>query len=253
MSEYRLYNGDCLEVMGGLPDRSVDCVVCDLPYFGVVEFDFDNQWASLDEYLGWVEMLVAEYARLAKDNANVFLFTSRQYNRHICALLDRYFDERRIIVWCRKRGFNTTRGHALASGYEPICYYSRGEAVFNNLKIKPDTKRKEYTEGMLRDGICLSDVWSDIPALPHNSKERTSHPTQKPIALMERIVLLGSNEGDTVLDNCMGSGSTGVACVNTGRNFIGIEVDRHYFGVAEQRIRESERKCTEEQNRRKLW
>lgn len=253
MSEYRLYNGDCLEVMRGLPDKSVDCVVCDLPYFGVVDFDFDNQWASLDEYLGWVERLVAEYARLAKDNANVFLFTSRQYNRHICVLLDRYFDERRIIVWCRKRGFNATRGHALASGYEPICYYSRGEAVFNNLKIKPDIKRKEYTEGMLRDGICLSDVWSDIPALPHNSKERTSHPTQKPIALMERIVLLGSNEGDTVLDNCMGSGSTGVACVNTGRNFIGIEVDRHYFGVAEQRIRESGRRCAEEQNRRKLW
>lgn len=125
--------------------------------------------------------------------------------------------------------------------------------MFNNLKIKPDIKRKEYTEGMLRDGICLSDVWSDIPALPHNSKERTSHPTQKPIALMERIVLLGSNEGDTVLDNCMGSGSTGVACVNTGRNFIGIEVDRHYFGVAEQRIRESGRRCAEEQNRRKLW
>ena len=89
---------------------------------------------------------------------------------------------------------------------------------------------------MLKDGVSLSDVWTDIPALPHNAKEKVAHPTQKPIKLMERIVEMFTNEGDTVLDFCMGSGSTGVACKNLNRNFIGIEKDENYFNIAKTRI-----------------
>ena len=161
-------------------------------------------------------------------------------NRKICYILVQYFYERRIIIWARKRGFNNTRGHALASGYEPIAYYSKSgcEPVFNNIKVKPNTKRKEYTEGMLKDGVSLSDVWTDIPALPHNSKEKTNHPTQKPVSLMERIVSISTNEGDVVLDGCMGSGSTGVACLNLGRDFIGFEIDKGFYDIAKRRISE---------------
>lgn len=89
---------------------------------------------------------------------------------------------------------------------------------------------------MLKEGVSLSDVWTDIPALPHNSKEKTNHPTQKPVALMERIVSISTNEGDVVLDGCMGSGSTGVACLNLGRDFIGFEVNYDYFLIAEKRL-----------------
>ena len=232
-----LYNDDCLSVMPTFADNSVDCVVCDLPYFQVVADGFDNQWRTPSEYLSWVDCLVAQYFRILKPNGNIFLFTSRQYNRHICQILDKCFKEKRIIIWCRKRGFNNTRGHALASGYEPISYYCKGEnGTFNNIKILPDTKRKEYTDGVLKDGITLSDVWADIPALPHNSKEKTSHPTQKPVALMERIIRIGTNEGDVVLDNCMGSGTTGVACLNLNRDFIGIENDETYFNIAKERL-----------------
>lgn len=234
-----LYNEDCITgIRNKLKDNSIDCVVCDLPYFGVVDADFDNKWENEDDYLKWVESLVIQYVRVLKPGGSVFLFTSRQLNRKICNILDRYLMEKRIIIWARKRGFNNTRGHALASGYEPIAYYVKGgdEPVFNNIKIKPDTKRKEYTEGMLKEGVSLSDVWTDISALPHNSKEKTEHPTQKPIKLMERIIEMSSNEGDTVLDGCMGSGSTGVACLNLNRNFIGFEVDGKYFRIAEDRI-----------------
>lgn len=90
---------------------------------------------------------------------------------------------------------------------------------------------------MLKDGVSLSDVWTDIPALPHNAKEKVAHPTQKPIKLMERIVEMFTNEGDTVLDFCMGSGSTGVACKNLNRNFIGIEKDENYFKIALERMK----------------
>lgn len=235
----KLYNEDCiLGMIRWVKDESIDCVVCDLPYFGVVEADFDNQWSSEKMYLFWIEKLINEYERVLKPGGNIFLFTSRQMNRKICRLLDYYFDERRIIIWARKRGFNNTRGHALASGYEPIAFYSKkgAESTFNNIKIKPDSKRKEYTEGMLKDGVSLSDVWTDIPALPHNSKEKTNHPTQKPISLMERIISISTNEGDVVLDSCMGSGSTGVACLNLGRDFIGFEVNYDYFLIAEKRL-----------------
>ena len=237
----KLYNEDCVKgIRERLGDNSIDCIVCDLPYFGVVEADFDNQWISEQGYLCWIESLIKEYERVLKPGGNVFLFTSRQMNRKICYILDQYFDERRIIIWARKRGFNNTRGHALASGYEPIAYYSKSgcEPVFNNIKVKPDTKRKEYTEGMLKDGVSLSDVWTDIPALPHNSKEKTNHPTQKPVSLMERIVSISTNEGDVVLDGCMGSGSTGVACLNLGRDFIGFEIDKGFYDIAKRRISE---------------
>ncbi|MBP5459129.1 MAG: site-specific DNA-methyltransferase [Clostridia bacterium] len=234
----KLIHGDCLTEMERMGDSSVDAVVCDLPYFKVVGAGFDNQWRDKQEYLEWVWRLLTGIDKVLKPEGNVFLFTSRQYNRHICLMMDRLFHERRIIVWCRKRSFNGTRGKALASGYEPIAYYCKGlKGTFNCLKVKSSVKRKEYTEGRLKDGITLSDVWDDIPALPHNAREKTPHPTQKPLALMERIVAMGTNPGDTVLDCCMGSGTTGIACSDLGRDFIGIEKDKAFFDVCVERCR----------------
>jgi len=249
MSKIELYNEDIFDVLINdkfdgklIIPNSIDCIIADLPYFEVIKNKWDNQWANLESYLDWITLIIRCFPQLLKDNANIILFTSRQYNKYICKRLDEYFDEKRIIIWARKRGFNNTRGKALASGYEPICYYSRGDnPVFNNIKIKPETDRKEYTEGILKEGITLSDVWMDIPALPHNSKEKVAHPTQKPLKLMERIVSLFTNEGDTVLDFCMGSGTTGVACKELNRDFIGIEMDYDYFCIAEKRINEYKR------------
>ena len=244
MNDIKLYNDDCYNVlyngklMFDLPENSVDCVIVDLPYFKIVKNDWDNQWKSLTEYLNWVsDMFSLTNLTCLKDNANIIVFTGRQYNRHVCQILDKFFEENRIIIWARKRAFNATRGKALASGYEPICYYSKGlNPIFNNIKIKSETTRKEYTEGILKDGITLSDVWNDIAALPHNSKEKVNHPTQKPLMLMERIVSLFTNEGDTVLDFCMGSGTTGVACKKLKRKFIGIENNKEYFEIAKSRL-----------------
>ena len=234
-----LYNAECIEKMKELTLKGVkvDAIIADLPYFQVVKDAWDNQWKSIEDYLAWIEYVTRIFSKLLKDDASIMLFTGRQYNRQIACILDKYFTEQRIIIWARKRNINTTRGKALASGYEPICYYTKGNPVFNNLKIKPNTKRKEYTDGILKDGVSLSDVWSDISALPHNSKEKVNHPTQKPIALMERCISICTNENDTVLDFCMGSGSTGVACRNLNRNFIGIEKSSEYFEIAKERLR----------------
>ncbi len=233
----KLYEGECLEVMKTLKDKSINHIVSDFPFYGVVENDWDNVWKNLDEYLDFCEKIFIEYKRLLKDDGNIFIFTGRQYNRHIATILDKYFIEKRIIIWSRKRNFNNTRGKALASGYEPICYYCNSEnSTFNNVKIKIDSKRKEYTEGFLKDGICLSDVWSDISALPHNSKEKLKHPTQKPLKLIERIVEICSCQNDIILDNFAGSGTLGEACTNLNRNSILIEKDKNYLEIIKNRI-----------------
>lgn len=169
----KIYHGDCLDIMKQIPDKYINHIICDLPFYQVVKDDWDNQWKTEKDYIDWCRMVIVEYKRIIKDNGNLFLFTGRQYNRKIATILDEYFNEKRIIIWARKRNFNNTRGKALASGYEPICYYCNGDnGVFNNIKIKPDTKRKEYVDGFLKDGITLSDVWNDISALPHNSKDK---------------------------------------------------------------------------------
>ena len=238
--EINLYNDDCISKMLDMlnSNQKVDHIICDLPYFQVVKNDFDNQWDSVESYVGWFNSLLQYLKQIIKPGGNMILFCSRQNMWRMCRMLhENGFEENRTIIWARKRGFNNTRGRALASGYEPILFWSKGKSsTFNSIKIKSNLNRPEYKTGTLKDGITLSDVWTDIPALPHNAKEKVDHPTQKPIKLMERIVTLFTNEGDTVLDFCMGSGSTGVACKNLNRNFIGIEKENKYFEIAKKRI-----------------
>ena len=237
-----LYKGDCLEIMNELISKGikVDAIATDIPFFRVLENEWDNQWDTIDDYLNFVKKLIHQFKLLVKENGSLFIFTGRQYNRHISLMLDELFIEQRIIIWKRKRNMSTTRGRALNGEYEPICYYSNGNnATFNNIKVPVSPhlrKRKEYREGHLKDGVAMSDVW-DINSLPHNAKEKTKHPSQKPIEIMERMVSICTNDNEIVFDPFMGSGTTGVACMNLGRNFIGIESDDSYFEIAEQRIK----------------
>ena len=236
----KLYHNDCIDILKNMVDNNVvvDHIICDLPYFQVIKDDFDNQWDSVESYVDWFNLLLQYIKQIIKPGGNIILFCSRQNMWRMCRMLyENGFEENRTIIWARKRGFNNTRGKALASGYEPILFWSNGKSnTFNNIKIKVDSNRPEYKTGILKDGITLSDVWTDIPALPHNAKEKVNHPTQKPIKLMERIVSLFTNEGDTILDFCMGSGSTGVACKNLNRNFIGVEKDLNYFNISKERL-----------------
>lgn len=235
--------GDSLQTIQSLNCNSIDHIITDLPYYKVVKDAWDNQWKSVNEYLNWIQLHIVQFNRVLKSNGNCIIFTSRQYNRHIANILDEYFVEKRIIIWKRKRGLNNTRGQALASGYEPICYYTKGTGgTFNMLKIFPNTNRKEYKTGILKDGITLSDVWDDIPALPHNSTEKTNllykHSTQKPLKLLERIVLLFSNVNDIILDPFGGTGTTGEACLLHNRNFIIIDNDSECVANMHYRLKQ---------------
>lgn len=233
-----IYNSDCLETMSKMESNSIDMILVDLPFFQVCSEKWDSAWKSETEYLEWIEKNIIECHRLLKPGRNIFMFTGRSLNRHISIILDKYFVEQRIIIWARKRNFNTCRGKALSSGYEPICFYSKGkQTIFNSLKIKDrHNRRKEYVSGYLKDGVNLSDVFLDIAALPHNSKERVKHPTQKPVELIKRLVSIGSNENDLILDFCAGSGTTGVACKELNRNYILIDNNFEYCKLMKHRL-----------------
>ena len=235
-----LYQGDCLEIMPNL-DIKVNAVISDIPYFQIVKNDWDNQFVDLNNYLLWCNQCFSCCYNLMKDNSNIIIFTGRQYNRFVCSQLDNYFQEKRIIIWNRKRQFNQTRGKAFTSGYEPICFFSKGDnSIFNVIKIQSESKRKEYNSGFLKNGICLSDSWNDIPALPHNSKEKVEHPTQKPVKLMERCISFSTNENDTILDFTAGSGTTGIAAMNLNRKCVLIEKDEKYCEIIVNRLKENE-------------
>lgn len=234
--------GDCIEQLKELEDNSIDMICTDLPYFRVVKENWDNQWKMEIDYFDWLNILIIEYNRVLKNNSNIFLFSGRKYNRYLNLILDKFFIEKRVIIWVRKRMYNVTRGNSLASNYEPISFYSKGESpIFNKLKVLPSRKDlidRYKTHPYLKDGIVLSDVWSDIFALPHNSIEKLNHPTQKPLKLIERIIELGSNKNDIVLDSCAGVLTTAKACMNLNRQYICIENNIKYIKLGEERLTE---------------
>ena len=239
-----LMHGDCLELMKDIPDGSVDMVLCDLPY-GTTQC----KWDSVIPF----EPLWAQYHRIVKPNGVSCLFGAEPFSSflRISNIKDFKYD----WVWRKPRG----TGHLNAKkqplrDYETISVFYKAQCLYNPQygKGEPYTSAKggknsrisergNTTYGRFMNGAEYRNDNSGFrypkQVIEFPVVERgTVHQTQKPVALLEYLIRTYTNEGDTVLDNCMGSGSTGVACVNTGRNFIGIELDDSYFEIAKKRI-----------------
>lgn len=216
----KLYNRDYREVL----PVSVDCIIADIPY-NIGFDDWDNDFI-LD-----VEMV---YKSL-KDGGNLILFQGWSTVVNTILECNKFFTLRNWIIWDRIKGRGSK--YNLVSTREDILWYSKGDNYTYNPQI---SNIKKATGGMgiknMEPNRKLSNVWYDISPIVPWSKERVNHPTQKPIELMLRLVNLFSNKGDTVLDFTMGSGSTGVACKLLDRDFIGIEIDKNYFNIAQERI-----------------
>lgn len=226
-----LRQGDCLEVMKDLPGNSVDLILCDLPY-GTTQ----NKWDSVIP----LDALWAQYKRLAR---GAIVLTAAQ--PFTSALVMSEFDLFRYQwVWEKTKasGFLNARRRPLTA-HEDIL-------VFGNIDIYNPQGLVPVSVNNARKNKSGNGNFGKVSDRPYTQKEGNFprsvvhfqhetdpvHPTQKPVPLMEYLIRTYTNEGDTVLDNCMGSGTTGVACVNTDRKFIGIERDEKYFEVAKNRI-----------------
>ena len=232
----KVYNMNCIEYMKRLPSNSIDLIIADFPYYKCVDDEWDNQWKSKESYIDFVKSVLTEMEDVIKDTGNIIIYSSRQLEHYFKFILEELdLIEQRTIIWSRKRDRNTTRGKTMSSGYEPILWYSKGNnRTYNNIKVPVTNekllKRKEYQKGgRLADGISLSDVWSDIPSLPHNAKEKVNHSTQKPLKLCDRIINVFSNENDLIYIPFAGSGSEIVSCINNNRNYIATEINNDYI------------------------
>ena len=246
--EQILINGDCLEEMKAIPDNSVDMILCDLPYGTTA-----SKWDSIIDF----SELWNQYNRIIERHGAIVLFSSGQFtNKLINSQPDIY---RYKWIWVKtKKGNFVNANNRPMTRYEEISVFSKG--ITANTK-NTDLKMNYYPQGLIevnkkvkhgeskfgtmagkRKGQKRETVqrYTNYPCdvLFFDSVPHPVHPTQKPTELLEYLVKTYTDEGDFVLDNCMGSGSTGVACINTNRNFIGIEMDKKYFDIAEKRIKE---------------
>ena len=228
MSDTELWYGDCFEIMNKLKEDSikVDAIICDPPY--VINYaDWDKSFN--------ISLAIDLCYELLKDNGNLILFQGWSNVAHTKDLLDEKFIIQNWIVWDRIKGRGSKKN--LVSTREDILWYCKGNNPTYN-KIYSNIPKKTGGMGRKNGQECraLTNVWYDISPIVPWSQERNGHPTQKPLQLMERCITIWTNKGDTVLDFTMGSGTTGEACVNLDRNFIGIENDKQWFDVANKRI-----------------
>lgn len=234
----QLLHGDCLKLMKDIPDGSVDLILCDLPY-GTTDCSWDNVLPF--------DQLWDEYNRVLKVDGAAVLFAAQPFTTQLIQSNRKAF--RYCWYWLKNQatGFTFARYQPMRK-VEDVCVFYRKHGTYNPQGIQPvdgklKRKKPQNRESVYKMTTLMKEFTPRFKNYPKNvleyNTERGLHPTQKPVPLLEYLVKTYTDPGQTVLDNCMGSGSTGVACVNTGRRFIGIEQNQVYFDIAQKRIEEA--------------
>lgn len=237
-----LLQGNCLDLMKTLDDKSVDMICCDLPYGTTA-----NEWDVIIPF----EPLWEQYSRVIKDHGAVVLFSQMPFGAKLIESAPKGMPFRHEWIWEKTRatGFLNSH-HAPLKAHENILVFYKHWPVYN----PQFTVGKPYRS--VKNGIGSSNyhqtrggrvvTQSDGRRYPRdvvrieNANAKSFHPTQKPTRLLDYLIKTYTNPGDLVLDSCMGSGSTGVACVETGREFVGMEMNHHYFEIAQQRVKRAQ-------------
>lgn len=244
--KFKLFQGDCLELMKQIPDGSVDLVLCDLPY---------GTTACTWDVIIPLEPLWEQYRRVAKPNAAIVLTASQPFTTVLAASNLSRFKYNWYWVKSRPTGFANAKKQPLRCVEEVVVFYDKpptynpqgliriDKTCKNSSSCGGDTLRQDTLESAGKGSMRTAgkEYVQEFTNYPRNVLEFAKdsgkhHPTQKPVALMEYLIKTYTNPGDTVLDNCMGSGTTGVAAVRNGRFFIGMELDPGYFQIAQGRI-----------------
>lgn len=240
VSRSTFYQGDCLILMSKIADKSVDMILCDLPY-GTTQ----NKWDAVIPF----DLLWQQYNRILKPTGIIALTASQPFSSALIMSNPKMFKHE--WIWIKNRGSNFANTvREPFKEHEQVLIFSNGKWTYNkqmqertgggldrvNYKFTCRTKTTNYGEigkpNEIQGELRVPSSWQKF------NTEVGLHPTQKPVSLMEYLIKTYTNEDETVLDNCMGSGTTGVACKKTGRHFIGIEKDQKYFDIAVRRVSE---------------
>lgn len=253
----KIHHGDCLEIMKDIPDKSIDMILCDLPYGTTV-----CKWDTIIPF----NLLWGEYERIIKDKGAIVLTASQPFTSALVMSNPSWF--RHEWIWIKSHGAFATAKYQPLKRHESVLVFSRQSVDYNPQMVEREGKIRDHRkEPYAKSGKSsskhsatnpnlaykLSENYNPKMAYPKslltyaNSSSGRLHPTQKPVGLFEYLIKTYSNTGDVVLDNCIGSGTTAVAAINTGRDFIGIEQELEYCLVANERIEETRRtKCASE-------
>lgn len=238
----QLYKGDCLEKMKNVPDKSIDMVLCDLPY-GTTACKWDTVIP--------LEPLWEQYNRIIKDNGAIVLFGSQPFSSVLVSSNLKMF--RHEWIWYKDKSGNFMNCKCEPMKvHENVLVFGKKKSIYNPIMEKREEKNKRNNKPRINTSniITTEKFYTDesrgnkdykypTTVKYFNSVRNGKHPTQKPVDWLEYLIKTYTNEEQLVLDNCMGSGSTGVACINTNRKFIGIEIDDNYFEIAKNRIEDT--------------
>lgn len=231
--------GNCLELMKEIDDKSIDMILCDLPY-GTTR----NKWDSIIP----LDKLWEQYERIVKDNGCIALFAQTPFDKVLGVSNLKLLKYEWIWQKDNGTGFLNAKKMPLKL-HENILIFYKKPPVYN------PQMRKGFKPYSQKSGRGSDNYGEQIRVVTNNNGDRYPvdilefkrdkyklHPTQKPVSLLEYLIKTYTNENDIVLDNCMGSGSTGIACQNTNRNFIGFELDEKYFNIAKERLLKNDRR-----------
>lgn len=233
-----LVQGDCLKLMRELEDESIDMILCDLPYGST-----QNKWDSAIP----LDKLWEQYKRIIKDNGCIALFAQAPFDKVLGCSNLKMFRYEWVVEKTKATGHLNAKKCPMKAHENVLIFYKK-KGVYNPQFTEGHSPVHSYTKHT-DDGNCYGKTKAgisggrstkryprDVLKFKWDTQKSALHETQKPVALLEYLIKTYTNEGDTVLDNCMGSGSTGVACLHTKRNFIGMEKDETLFKAAKERI-----------------
>lgn len=233
----QIHHGDCLELMKHVPDKSIDLILCDLPYGQT-----SNKWDSIID----LDQIWSHYKRVIKDNGCIALTAKGKFmHQLISSNLDMYRYE---WIWDKNKGANFAHAKKMPLNvHEYVLIFYKKQPTYNpQMTDGKPYKQKRLQESVkgIADNMGRHTTVSDGKRYPKSiirvegiAQRHIIHPTQKPVSLFEYIINTYTNENELVLDNCSGSGTTAIACLNTNRNYICIEKEKEYVDMSDERIR----------------
>jgi site-specific DNA-methyltransferase (adenine-specific) len=254
-----ILHGDCQQILETLEPKSFQSIIADPPYFQVLLDEvWDNQWQTEDDYLTWTESWIQKSGELLKDDGLFFIFGQLGKREHLwlhlCSMASRKLQFHDMLIWDRAVGYNE-RSDSFTPCYEMVLVLRKSKeskpyfdkdtvrVSYDDETIKLYLKDKRYKDldarkTHLEKGKYATNILR-VPSLKGASKEKVGHPSQKPLKLIEMLVLSSTREGDRVLDPFSGSGTTALVCQNLDREFVGIEIEQKYIEMTENRLEDS--------------
>ena len=239
----RIIQGDCIDLFKTIPDDSIDVAFADPPFNLNKKYGDYKDRVDFIQYLEWCRVWIYEMYRVTKPSGSIFLHNIPKWLTYYASFLNECATFKHWISWDAP---TAPMGKSLQPSHYGILYYAKDIKQNKYYEIRYPHKRCRKCGYLLKDyggkkdslhpfGPLVSDVWTDIHRIKHN-KYRDTHPCQLPIHLLERIILMSSDEGDIVLDPFIGTGTTAIAAKRLGRNYIGFEIDKEYVDISNNKL-----------------